>query len=212
MQKQKQSRIAGSRRSARAGFSLLEVLMATTVLIVIVVMVALVYQQARVAWTAGTLRAESDTILRSAVGTIERDLGHAIDASFFQQKNDYYNPSGTCLEFVTLDGTNRVPLWVRYDYTGVNLTRQWCPLGITPGTTNWAKQIPLQTSELVSPNFSLTMCTFTAVRPPAGVACTNLPLRVDIEAHLEKQGTYSFLSGYSAGAGKRSDDVIQVNP
>jgi len=64
---------------SNSGFSLIEILVATTLLIVIVIMVGMVFQQSTLAWNSGMRRVEGTILARTAIGMIERDLRKAID-------------------------------------------------------------------------------------------------------------------------------------
>ena len=64
----------------RSGFSMIEVLVASTILTVIVMMLAMLFQQTSVAWRTGLMRASGFMQLRSYIGAIQRDASAAIDA------------------------------------------------------------------------------------------------------------------------------------
>jgi len=70
--------------SLQRGFSLIEVMVATVLLMVIVTMVALVFRQNVLVWNSGMRRAEGMALVRLALGTIERDLRNAVDGSLPQ--------------------------------------------------------------------------------------------------------------------------------
>ena len=206
----------------RAAFSLLEVLLATTVLIVIVMMVALIFQQSNNAWNAGTRRADSETTLRGIVGFIERDLTHAVDAAAFGWANDFSDPSG--MTFLTLDGTNRVPLKVKYDFDGLQLSRTstqlqapTTPPPIPPypysPTVHWpvvgsAVLVPLNDAS-VNPLSSFVLSYSNA---PPGSASTNLPLYVTVEVHMRPNKQSGLISGWSEGRNRpgHPEDRIQA--
>jgi hypothetical protein len=67
-----------SGRDTAGGFSLIEVLVATTLLILIVVMVGMVFRQSMMSWDSGIQRADGSMMVRSVVGAIERDLRAAV--------------------------------------------------------------------------------------------------------------------------------------
>lgn len=70
-------------RQALAAFSLIEVLVATTLLVIIVVTVGLVFRQSTMSWESGIRRADGSMLVRSVVGAIERDLMAMVDARLF---------------------------------------------------------------------------------------------------------------------------------
>ena len=63
------------------GFSLIEVLVSMTVLIVIIVMVTNMFRNASEAWDTGTQRAEMNTSARAAIEYIARELSCAVAGS-----------------------------------------------------------------------------------------------------------------------------------
>jgi len=71
----------------RYGFSLIEVMVATVLLMVIVGMVGLVFRQNTLMWNSGMRRAEGMGLVRMALGTIERDLRNAVDGSKYKEWN-----------------------------------------------------------------------------------------------------------------------------
>ncbi|MGN0887148.1 MAG: type II secretion system protein J, partial [Candidatus Spyradenecus sp.] len=71
------------RRLGRRGFSLIEVLVAMTILTVIVLIVAGIFQQTGLAWTLGLRRADAQAVTRAVVGAISRDLAMMVDPANF---------------------------------------------------------------------------------------------------------------------------------
>ena len=67
----------------RTGFSLIEVMVATTVLAIIVLLLGGVFQQASSSWDAGFVRAEGGMAVRAVVGSLARDLSTAVDGRRF---------------------------------------------------------------------------------------------------------------------------------
>lgn len=66
-----------------SGFSLIEVMVATTVLAILVLMLGGVFQQASSSWDAGFVRAEGGMAVRAVVGALARDLSTAVDGRRF---------------------------------------------------------------------------------------------------------------------------------
>jgi len=97
------------RLSADAGFSLIEVLVASTILVMIVMMLGMLFQQASQAWRTGTRRADMYEQIRGYFGAIQRDASAAIDEKTVPQRlrdllGGSQNFSGQ-LRFYTLAGT-----------------------------------------------------------------------------------------------------------
>jgi len=92
-------------RSA-AGFSMIEVLVAASILVVIVMMLGMLFQQTSLAWRSGSFRAEAYMQVRSYIGAIQRDASAAVDARLLPQQyvTEEQNFSGGRLVFYTLTG------------------------------------------------------------------------------------------------------------
>lgn len=102
--------------SARRGFSLIEVLVAMTILVVIVLIVARVFQQTGLAWSIGLRRANTQASTRAVVGSLSRDLASAVDPATFlpmdgegnvdltkaDELNEQISVDGNTLSFWTL--------------------------------------------------------------------------------------------------------------
>jgi len=96
-------------RSA-AGFSMVEVLVASTILVVIVMMLGMLFQQTSLAWRTGQRRADSYKGLRTIIGAFQRDASAAVDEeSIPKELRDKIGGSqkldGLPLAFYTLRGT-----------------------------------------------------------------------------------------------------------
>lgn len=89
---------------------MVEVLVASTILVVIVMMLGMLFQQTSLAWRTGVKRASGYMQVRGAIGAIQRDASAAVDArSLPQELKDKLNGevqsfNGT-LKFYTLNGT-----------------------------------------------------------------------------------------------------------
>lgn len=70
-------------RKLRAGFSMIEILVAMTILTIIVLIVAEIFQQTGLAWSLGLRRADEQTVTRAIVGTLTRDLSMMVDPNNF---------------------------------------------------------------------------------------------------------------------------------
>ena len=67
------------------GFSLIEVLVAMTILSIIVLIVAGIFQQTGLAWSLGLKRADAQSVTRAVVGALGRDLAMMVDPHNFVQ-------------------------------------------------------------------------------------------------------------------------------
>lgn len=85
------------------GFSLIEILIATSILLVIVVMVSMVFQQQSAAFQSGESRVKGQAAVRNAMGMIMRDLALAVDSTNYPSlpANSF---SGSSLSFLATSG------------------------------------------------------------------------------------------------------------
>lgn len=70
--------------NSKKGFSLIEVMVATTILMIIVIMVGNIFRHATSAWNTGYSTAEGVSGVRSVLGIFQRELAEAIDGREFE--------------------------------------------------------------------------------------------------------------------------------
>lgn len=87
------------------GFTLIEVMVATVILLMMTVMMGALFRQASSAWDAGNAQAEGGMIVRGVVGAITRDMSTAVDGRAYG--GPCFTCNGTKLEFVCLKPTVR---------------------------------------------------------------------------------------------------------
>lgn len=113
------SRTRAVYRRLSAGFSLIEVLVAMTILTVIVLIVAGIFQQTSLAWTLGLRRADAQSITRAVVGSLSRDLAMIVDPANFviapaekdsALREDAYKAGG--LDDATGDLSGGLDFWI----------------------------------------------------------------------------------------------------
>jgi len=63
------------------GFSMIEVLVASTIMITIMLMLGMLFQQTSQAWRTGRQRAEALLVARTFFGILQRDVSNAIDVN-----------------------------------------------------------------------------------------------------------------------------------
>ncbi len=71
------------KQNVKAGFSLIEVMVATVILLIIVLMIGSVFRQGTSTWDSGYARAEGGMIVRAVIGAIQRELSTAVDGRLF---------------------------------------------------------------------------------------------------------------------------------
>ena len=92
-----------SPRSRRSGFTLIEILVATTILLVIVILASLVFQQTTGAYQTGERKVNAQVALRNVVGAMTRDLALAVDSRDYGSINNNFG-SGS-MTFIALTGS-----------------------------------------------------------------------------------------------------------
>jgi prepilin-type N-terminal cleavage/methylation domain-containing protein len=95
----------------RHGFSMIEVMVAAAIMVVIVMMLGMLFQQTSVAWRVGLMRSDGYMQLRAFVGALQRDASAMIDANKIPQSLRYSNKKqvfgDTEIQFYTMTGTLR---------------------------------------------------------------------------------------------------------
>ncbi len=85
------------------GFSLIEILVATTILLVIVILASLVFQQTTGAYDTGERKVSANVALRNIVGAISRDLALAVDSEEYGLPQNNWGASS--IKFAALTGS-----------------------------------------------------------------------------------------------------------
>ncbi|MDD5706108.1 MAG: prepilin-type N-terminal cleavage/methylation domain-containing protein [Kiritimatiellae bacterium] len=219
---------AGRRKcSCRRGFSLIEVLVATTILIIIVLMVSMVFQQSSGAYLGGTRRVGNQAMLRDVIGLIAREMVTAVDGRDYPLVDGptgwSANKAGVFeskqVAFISLSGTpdgstvppRRVPQLIEYDARGGAVKRTLYNLEYKDH--KWYAEIAPGQPTTINQDLVASDAIFTVVKDandPDG-----LPKRVDVEAQLVTIGAEALISGRSAGPdgqfdppNKFKDDVL----
>jgi prepilin-type N-terminal cleavage/methylation domain-containing protein len=109
----------------RDGFSMIEVMVAATILVVIVMMLGMLFQQTSVAWRTGLMRSDGYMQLRAFIGAIQRDASAMIDASKIPPSllcnNQKQLFSSSDIQFYTMTGTLRTnPNGTLADFRALN--------------------------------------------------------------------------------------------
>lgn len=132
----------------RTGFSLIEVMVATLILLIIVLMIGSIFRQGTSAWDSGYARAEGGMIVRGVVGSIQRELSTAVDGRLFFPAWEWANPvevenkkvAFVCLKESSGTGGNfvREPWLISYEWSGSKMTRTAWPLKGS-ASTGWSR-------------------------------------------------------------------------
>lgn len=196
------------------GFTLIEILVATTILLVIVILASLVFQQTTGAYDTGERKVNANVILRNVVGAISRDLALAVDSDEYDGlANNKWN--GSSISFVAMTGRPgydaegeedpdcRTPHVISYSSDG---TRTDVATSFDNG--KWKEKGPKVSSKL----YDTSSLDGASVRVEFFPDDTSpLPENVYIRAELETEGSTSAVGAGSGGRrGWGSADEIWV--
>lgn len=219
-----------------SGFTLIEVMVATTILLLMTVMMGALFRQATSAWDAGNVQAEGGMIVRGVVGAITRDLATAVDARAYGE-GSAFTCSGSTLEFVCLKPPGKVgsttvgvPHKIKYTVGTTVQRKDMVRSAAGSWTDNGTSTLyDSRSDDIFSAQFSLT-----ALDMPAGNKTNpgtsdsdrsdwedddfvwNGPPAVKVTLKLTQDGSFSGLSVRSwgpngapgAGDGEEDDDIV----
>jgi prepilin-type N-terminal cleavage/methylation domain-containing protein len=187
---------------SNAGFSMIEVLVAATILLVIVMMLAMLFQQTSIAWRTGVRRADAFTQVRALIGSMQRDAAKAVDESAIDRElrsGKSQNFSGG-LSFFTLSGNgfseSGAPLRSvsHIEYTGGSRTET-----ILQADGSWAAPVRAQITDFVEwsgkDTIKLQNLQIIEEKNPEG----GLPLSVRFRVDVTSEGYNLEIGAASAG-------------
>lgn len=209
-------------KNAKSGFSLIEILIATTILLVIVVMASMVFQQATGAFQSGERKIDSQVAIRNILGMISRDLAQAVDPWDYPGIDTLCSTDARRICFIALTGTPgrddngnavRTAQVISYSFSGGVVTRT--EQGTTCENGQWRKVGSEIKSGLNSSDNALSDFEFTVVGDDPDV-----PSRVCVRAEIETTDKISSVGAGSSGRNKKfetgdgkSDDIyVGLNP
>ena len=212
------------RRSRRSGFTLIEILVATTILLVIVILASLVFQQTTGAYQTGERKVNAQVALRNVVGSMTRDLALAVDSRDYPGVMNEFS-SGS-MSFVALTGTPgrdahdnenknaRTARYITYSSTGKRTERvMTCTRGGN-GQPRWTAGGDSVDADLYDEDSFEDIGSFSLSFEydwPSDDNEAKLPDRVYIRAELEGRGQTSVVGAGSGGRrGWGSPDEIWV--
>jgi len=213
----------------RKGFSLLELLVALAVLMLIVLVVSIVFQQTSTMWQGTSAQNGLDMVVRGIVTRIRSDMAQAVPASNFITRDN--TSIGTINDRVTHSlgsaggssdvwfimlretaGGAREARAVRYKFAASKVMREEVPLEFDREngwrTINWTH--PDKNSHDMGGqvgNARIQSLVFKTPPPPVGFRSSyDLPAYVDIEVKVEYDDeTYSAFAARSLGPDKMLD-------
>lgn len=199
------------RTNKNAGFSMIEVLVASTILVVIVMMLAMLFQQTSMAWRTGVRRADAFMQIRSLIGSIQRDAAKAVDEHSIPKDlraklgTGSQNFKGSTLGFYTLsasgfyeDDINK-PLrsisFVQYEKTGKRTETILLAKGGKEKIDSDVKEFIKSVGSQNKPTTELQSFEAEWGKNPQ----SGLPLSVRLKARVDSQGYNLEIGAASAG-------------
>jgi prepilin-type N-terminal cleavage/methylation domain-containing protein len=190
------------------GFTMLEILLAMTVLVIIMLMMTTMFNQSATTWETGARETSQALTGRTILNLIAGDLEMAaMDDTLYEELLPRQTLSGDSISFYryTEPGvTARAVKLVTYSRSGRSLTRteQEITAPYTPGTSSDSKLVE---DKLVGP----ALFSF----PPGGPYQKTLPAWVDIRLELqEKSKAASDIEVWSVGQDEiegTDDDIVE---
>ena len=215
----------------RNGFSMIEVMVAATIMIVVVMMLGALFQQTSTAWRIGLMRTGGYAQLRSYIGTLQRDANAIINSNQLP-KNLLVTPSteqsfeSGRISFYTLTGSDntRALNYITYDLSGKRIQRTLDLVqGNASGNADWTgeevadllKFLPNQTDDnmLVRPMgfvFEFPSTSEYNLEKQLVTGSKRFPLYLSVEAKIEQSGSLYDAGAESAGPDKTwgtKDDI-----
>jgi type II secretory pathway component PulJ len=216
------------KKTNRQGFSMIEVLVASTILIMIVMMLGSLFQQSSTAWRAGLLRTGGYGQLRSYVGAVQRDASAMVNAnmlpkallvdgtreqSFGDSQISFYTITGSdnarSLNYIT-HSTNgrRTQRVLQLDGQTADGNAKW----EDAETTEVLNFLPGQDNLVTPREFRIAWPNGTERDRDGQPVSGNqrFPLYLTVEAKIEPQGRLYDVGAESAGPDKRwgtKDDI-----
>ena len=215
----------------RNGFSMVEVLVAATILIIVVMMLGALFQQSSTAWRIGLMRTGGYAQIRSYIGTLQRDASTMINANQLPRNllcdgNKEQDFSSGEVRFYTMTGADdmRALNYITYDLTGYRRSRtlRLDQMSMT-GNATWSGEIasdvlkflPNEAGDnvLVQPQrFRFETSSLAEYDRDGNVVSGNrrFPLYLTVDAAIRQSGSMYDVGAESAGPDKvwgTKDDI-----
>ena len=215
----------------RNGFSMVEVLVAATILIIVVMMLGALFQQSSTAWRIGLMRTGGYAQIRSYIGTLQRDASTMINANQLPRNllcdgNKEQDFSSGEVRFYTMTGADdmRALNYITYDLTGYRRLRtlRLDQMSMT-GNATWSGEIasdvlkflPNEAGDnvLVQPQrFRFEASSLPEYDRDGNVVSNNrkFPLYLTVDAAIRQSGSMYDVGAESAGPDKvwgTKDDI-----
>jgi prepilin-type N-terminal cleavage/methylation domain-containing protein len=206
------------RTHSKSAFTLIEIMAATAILLIIVLVMGAVFHQSSIAWDGGMRKAEGAMNARAALGFLARELSTAVvfpasDPGVLQGGNVQSVSGGGVISFFTLthdsdaDSNRRAVQLVTYEKVDDQLVRhaQECSgAGLNYG--EYGKLAAVDPTKSVSIITNLSHMSFTS----SGATGDRLPAWVNIKMIVNRSDDVSGVGAYSYGPDRQDgteDDI-----
>ncbi len=179
--------------------------MATTILVVIVLMTSMVFHNSTMAWDGGMRKAQAGMLARGVLGAVSREMSMAIDARGVGMQGQQEFTSSRVRFFVLgipdrdVNGA-RALRSIQYSYSGGQIGRTQTDFVWSGGAADvgsWTASA-VTTSTMADGGDHISGLTFSPSFDPADPQ--GLPLHVDIMMEITQEGNVSYLGAWSLGA------------
>ena len=195
-------------KNGESGFSLIEILVATTILIIIVMMMSTIFHQSSIAWDAGVRKAQGNMAGRAVIGIISREMMSAVADTNLWKNGHILISQGPkeAITFVTLvaSDTNRTYRMLRkisYSIGGSKSLSRTCYEMDADGAF-----IPVGTSMLVTNLASAEDGGLLFITPGSyEESAMILPEYVQVQLKLHKSADISSVGARSWGPNRKPD-------
>lgn len=205
----------------RHGFTLLEVLVATFILIVIVLILSQVYHQVSLSWASGMRRATGNMSGRSTVGFMAREMMNAV-ADRAILRDGLVQHGYKTIGFITLDGDKsgkRIARLIRYELDGTSIKRTQQYKDTAGGTyTNGGWATPNADDEWILATNIASLFFYTPDKDNYGPGTTHpgtLPAWVRMKVTINRAADVSGVGASSLGPdgksntpAEKADDIV----
>ena len=196
----------------RDAFTLMELMVATSILVVIVVMVAAVFRQSSLAWDSGIESSRGNMNARAVLNSVQRELALAVNAVDYGRATALPQLSNNSIQFIAVGGEHvntddperRALRLITYTFSGDSLKRSEVPMKCINGV--WSLDTTKRTDSTVANE--LVRVEFTA----NGDDRQELPIWVDIVLeHNQDAQMFSALCAYSRGPNGEKDGPYEID-
>jgi prepilin-type N-terminal cleavage/methylation domain-containing protein len=191
----------------RSGFSMIEMLVAAAILVVLVMMLAMLFQGTSTAWRIGSRRADGYMRVRSVLGAMQRDASAAVDQNAIEpnvrRQLGGSQSFSSGLRFYTLTGAGADPAMRAVTYVEYTTQGDRRETKLKAGGGTEVNDSNVMDFVATSGSRSQLQTKITDISPVnSSVGSAGLPLYVTIKAQVTTKGYSLDIGAASAGPDK----------